>query len=358
MRAIATRRTACFRHSASIEQGNGEFLELHRHTRTADVTRRAAKACRLGRARRLGVGGRRARLRAFRPRTPRGSSRPAGPRCAAVAREVTAVDSSVDRSLPPPKLCWGCSFSSRWSPHRRALRCCAHRGAARAAVGRDRDGAAVGARLDRPDSPWHAWGSRSTAALATAAVVLERPDFLVAARVEADALWTRFLLAGQIASEMAPDGTTKWFPQIAYGVSPIVEGYLALAEATKDRKYAVLAGLTAAWLAGANPAGVVMYDEWTGRTFDGIDGVAAAQVNRNAGAESTVESLLALQGVTRNADAAEYLDTGRPVNVRRRWRTFRIDESSPVPAATQSRCAGLTAGSSSWNPAAMPGRSR
>jgi len=164
-----------------------------------------------------------------------------------------------------------------------------------------------GARLDRPDSAWHAWGSRSTAALATAAVVLGRPDFLVAARQEADALWTRFLLAGQVASEVAPDGTAKWFPQIAYGISPIVEGYLALAEATNDRKYAVLAGLTSAWLLEANPAAVPMYDEKTGRTFDGIDGPAATQVNRNAGAESTVESLLALQGVTRNADAAEHL---------------------------------------------------
>ena len=164
-----------------------------------------------------------------------------------------------------------------------------------------------GARLDRPDSTWHAWGSRSTAALATAALVLGRPDFLVAAKEEADALWARFLLAGQVASEVAPDGTAKWFPQIAYGISPIVEGYLALAEATNDRRYAVLAGLTSAWLLNANPAGVVMYDEQTGRTFDGIDGPAAAQVNRNAGAESTVESLLALQGVTRNADAAEYL---------------------------------------------------
>ena len=164
-----------------------------------------------------------------------------------------------------------------------------------------------GARLDRPDLAWHAWGSRSTAALATAALVLGRPDFLVAARKEADALWARFLLAGQVASEIAPDGRRSGFRKSRTGSVPIVEGYLALAEATNDRKYAVLAGLTSAWLLGANPAGVVMYDEETGRTFDGIDGPAAAQVNRNAGAESTVESLLALQSVTRNADAAEYL---------------------------------------------------
>ncbi len=164
-----------------------------------------------------------------------------------------------------------------------------------------------GARLDAPGAAWHAWGARSSAALANAAVVLERPDFLLAARQEADALWARSMLAGQFASEVAPDGTARWFPQIAYGVSPIVEGYLAIAEGTGDPKYAVLAGLAGAWLQGANPAGAVMYDEGTGRSFDGIDGPSAAQVNRNSGAESTIEALLALQSVTRNPEAARYL---------------------------------------------------
>jgi multiple sugar transport system substrate-binding protein len=51
-----------------------------------------------------------------------------------------------------------------------------------------------------------------------------------------------------------------------------------------------------------------MYDARTGRTFDGIDGPSAQTINRNSGAESTIESLLALQRVTRHADAAEYLN--------------------------------------------------
>jgi multiple sugar transport system substrate-binding protein len=177
-------------------------------------------------------------------------------------------------------------------------------------------GAPWGARLDDPASGWHAWGARSTAALATAAVVLDRPDLADAARLEADGLWARFLLAGRLPAEVAPDGTVQWFPQIAYGISPIVEGYLALADATGDRQHAVLAGLTAAWFMGANPAGVAMYDEQTGRTFDGIDGPSAEEVNRNAGAESTIEALLALQAVTRNPDAAAYLHyrpLGEPV---------------------------------------------
>jgi len=173
-----------------------------------------------------------------------------------------------------------------------------------------------GARVDRPGAAWHAWGSRSTTALAEAAIVLNRPELTAAARREADALWGRFLLAGQVASEVnEPATATKWYPQIAYGVGPVVEGYLALADATGERKYAVFAGLAASWFLGANPAGVSMYDEKTGRTFDGIDGPAPVKVNRNAGAESTIEALLALQRVAKSPEAAQYVryrPTGAP----------------------------------------------
>lgn len=168
-------------------------------------------------------------------------------------------------------------------------------------------GAPWGAYLDHPDALWHAWGARCTQALAEAAIVLDRPDFTLAAKREADALWGRFLLAGQPASSVSPAGAATWYPQIAYGVGPIVEGYLALALATGERRYSVFAGLAAGWFVGDNAAGISMYDETTGRTFDGIDGPTADQVNRNAGAESTIESLLALHGVTSEAEAAPYV---------------------------------------------------
>ena len=172
-----------------------------------------------------------------------------------------------------------------------------------------------GAHVEGADAPWHGWGARSVAALASASIILQRPDLLAAARREADGLWARFLLAGQPASEVSPTGAVKWFPQIAYGVSPIVEGYLAIAEATSDRRYAILAGLAGAWLVGSNAADATMYDARTGRTFDGLDGPSAQAINRNSGAESTIESLLALQRLTRDADAAEYLHY-RPVGER------------------------------------------
>ena len=164
-----------------------------------------------------------------------------------------------------------------------------------------------GAHVDRPDAQWHAWGARSPQALAMAGSVSGHPEFAASARQEVDGLWGRFLLAGRIPSAVAPDGTPTWYPQIAYGIGPIVEGYLALAEVTAERRYAVFAGLAASWLVGANPAGTSMYDEKSGRTFDGIDGPSPAEVNRNSGAESTIEALLALQSVMSNPDAAEYL---------------------------------------------------
>ncbi|HMI44350.1 MAG TPA: extracellular solute-binding protein, partial [Gemmatimonadaceae bacterium] len=164
-----------------------------------------------------------------------------------------------------------------------------------------------GAHLDDPAADWHAWGSRSVEALANAENALGRLEYGASARNEADGLWGRFLLAGRIPSTVAPNGTATWYPQIAYGVGSIVDGYLALADITTDPRYAVFAGLAAGWFVGANPAGLSMYDEKTGRTFDGIDGPDPVRLNRNSGAESTIEALLALQRVTSNPQAAEYL---------------------------------------------------
>ena len=174
------------------------------------------------------------------------------------------------------------------------------------------DVAPWGAHVDAPTAPWHAWGSRSVEALATAQSTLGRAEYGASARKEADGLWGRFLLAAQVPAEVASDGKATWYPQISYGIGSIVDGYLALAETSNDPRYAVFAGLTAGWFLGDNPERLSMYDEKTGRTFDGIDGPTPLKVNRNAGAESTVEALLALQRVTSNPIAAEYLHY-RPV---------------------------------------------
>ena len=66
-------------------------------------------------------------------------------------------------------------------------------------------------------------------------------------------------------------------------------------EMTKEEKYLTLATDLAAWFSGNNPANVPMYDPATGRGYDGISGPDG--YNKNAGAESTIESLLALQAI-------------------------------------------------------------
>ncbi len=164
----------------------------------------------------------------------------------------------------------------------------------------------LGTRLDHSGAPWHAWGDRAAEALAEAAVVLGRPELATSARREADGLWVRFLVSGDPAGAINPDGAIASFPQIAYGVSPIVLGYLALARATGESRYSTLAGLAYGWFAGANRAGVPMFDDANGRGYDGLRGPTPADQNRSAGAESTIEAMLALQGILGDPVAATH----------------------------------------------------
>jgi hypothetical protein len=95
--------------------------------------------------------------------------------------------------------------------------------------------------------------------------------------------------------------------QIAYGTQVITAGFWALYQATGEEQYARYAGLTAAWLLGNNMAGVSMYDAESGRVFDGIDGPTPFRVNRNAGAESTIEGLYTLLLVADDPIAGQFL---------------------------------------------------
>ncbi len=152
---------------------------------------------------------------------------------------------------------------------------------------------------------WHAWGSHQVPALALAGDLLERQDWIESAQREADVFFTR-LLATDLINEMLPLPNRRG--QIAYGTQVVASGYLALYQATGEQRYARYAGLAASWLLGNNMAGVAMYDPETGRCFDGIDGPTPFRVNRNAGAESTIEALYTLLQVEQDPLAARYLD--------------------------------------------------
>lgn len=151
---------------------------------------------------------------------------------------------------------------------------------------------------------WHAWGAHSVEALARAGAVFERDDWVRAAAEEAET-WHGRLLADGMIREIGV--LPRRYDQIAYGQTSLVLGFEALGEATDDERYRRLAGLSAAWFFGDNPAATPMYDPDTGRGFDGLAGANALRVNRNAGAESTIEALLALLAVADDPIASRYL---------------------------------------------------
>ena len=85
------------------------------------------------------------------------------------------------------------------------------------------------------------------------------------------------------------------FSQIAYGVRPMVWASMKAYVMTGDTQFLTQAQELAKWFAGNNPAKTPMYDPATGRGDDGIS--SADQINKNAGEESTIEALLALQAL-------------------------------------------------------------
>ena len=172
---------------------------------------------------------------------------------------------------------------------------------------------------------WHGWGNSQTQALAGAAPLgLVGRGGLASAEAEARTLYARLLVEGWLHALDYETGEAQAFEQIAYDVRPAAVGLVRLYEATGDERYAVMAGLAASWLRGANPAGAVMADPATGRGYDGVLG--PDRVNWNAGAESTIEAQMTLLEVGRHSAAARWLGAGRgePRTVRRDGRDLRV----------------------------------
>lgn len=170
---------------------------------------------------------------------------------------------------------------------------------------------------------WHAWGAHEAQALARAGAVLGRADYVESARREVDTFF-----GWQLATERVQELGALPFRQgqQAYGTNSIVQAAVNVYRATGDPRYAKLAGLHASWFMGNNMALTAMYDPATGRGYDGIDRELA--VNRNAGAESTIEALMALQAVTPIPEAATYLDY-RPTE-QHAWRVFEAEDGREV----------------------------
>lgn len=133
---------------------------------------------------------------------------------------------------------------------------------------------------------WHAWGNSQMMALVSVGLSDQ-------AKAEADVFLPWMLVSGwQKEIPLSSTRPMVEFEQIAYGVRTQAIGAAYVFKATGDETYAVLAGLLASWLTGNNVANTPMYQPLNGYGYDGIN--SPTLVNRNAGAESTIEALLTL----------------------------------------------------------------
>ncbi len=156
------------------------------------------------------------------------------------------------------------------------------------------------------ETQWHMWGNGQTQFLAAAGKRLGDRAMIASAEREANGFYSRLLIDGFMKEcDLARKDSCVRFEQISYAVRPMAVGLLRLSEATGERKYLIMAGLAGSWLLGDNVTGIPMYDRATGRGFDGIRD--SSTINKNSGAESTIEALSTLLELESSHGGAKYL---------------------------------------------------
>jgi len=160
------------------------------------------------------------------------------------------------------------------------------------------------------ETMWHMWGNGQTQALATVGTALKNDRMIQSAKREARGFYSRLLVEGFFKEmDVAKPGKKASYEQIAYAVRPMAVGLLRLYDATGEEEYLTMAGLASSWLFGNNVLGQTMYDVATGRCFDGIKD--SLTVNKNSGAESTIEALITVLEVSNYPAARRFLDFRR-----------------------------------------------
>jgi len=148
---------------------------------------------------------------------------------------------------------------------------------------------------------WHAWGNNQAYALLKAGQTFNEPTFIESALKEIDNFYPYLLehgFAEALWIQKAADSSgftevkRNSYPQIAYGLRPMVWATSEAYAYSKDKKYRTLARELESWLYGENDAKGAMYDPATGICFDGIK--SKEEISKNSGAESTIESVLIL----------------------------------------------------------------
>jgi len=147
---------------------------------------------------------------------------------------------------------------------------------------------------------WHAYGNMQAYAMFGAGNILQRDDFIQSALLEIDHFYPYLIEQNYLNQFTLRQNGDQFeviemqqFPQIAYGIRPMVWACIAAYFNTDNVKYLHRAEEIASWLVGNNIAGQKMFDPYSGRCYDGI--ISPSEINLNSGAESTVEALLTMQ---------------------------------------------------------------
>jgi len=141
---------------------------------------------------------------------------------------------------------------------------------------------------------WHAWGNNQAYSLLEVYKINRDPKILKSVKLWADN-FVPFFISKNFPRKIIVLSDNKYkieiYPQIAYGLNSVYRGLSSLYNITKEQKYNNSAEKIFDWFLGENSINQKMYDLKTGRCFDGItkDGL-----NRNSGAESTIECLLTM----------------------------------------------------------------
>jgi hypothetical protein len=150
------------------------------------------------------------------------------------------------------------------------------------------------------ENTWHAYGSDQAFALLKVGKALNKQNWIAAAQKEVDNFYPYLIKEGFLESfEIQQTGSTisllkkSSFAQISYGIRPMIWATIELYKINNEPKYLTQAAQILTWYLGNNPAKLKMYDKSTGVCFDGIS--SSTNVNKNSGAESTIEALWAFQ---------------------------------------------------------------
>lgn len=152
---------------------------------------------------------------------------------------------------------------------------------------------------------WHAWGNSQASSLLYTGKFFNKEKLISNALNEIKYFYPflineNYLTAFKIESENNSNRfvEVEKYSQIAYDFRPDVFACVRAYEATNNKEYLKTAVDIAGWFFGKNPAGVQMYDPSTGRCFDGINDTS--DINKNSGAESTIEALLTMVTLEKN----------------------------------------------------------